>query len=180
MKNLRPLILGIIIGALATYFFCPRQAPEEIEGKEEAKSAVAKIVEPKGVITVEEALALNNNWTKFRKPAVDSCITAQTQGEIKIDDRSVGWSVKDIKDYLVFAEAESKKIGYSMDSIRVYLGVYGANSPNKAHFTTMFIAPLGEKLTSEASSMPFALPAQFPGIPPLNAGQGGGGYGGDD
>ncbi|WP_406683753.1 hypothetical protein N1F78_13830 [Seonamhaeicola sp. MEBiC1930] len=167
MKNLRPLILGIIIGALATYFFCPRQA-----GKEE-NVVTAEILKPKGVITVEQALELNDNWTKYRKPAVDSCITAQTQGKIKVDDRSVGWSVKDIKDYLIYAETEADKFGYSMDSIRVYLGVYGANAPHKANYTTMFIAPKGQKLTAEASSIPFVLPTQFPGTPPLNDGSGG-------
>ncbi|GGZ71359.1 hypothetical protein [Algibacter mikhailovii] len=177
MKKLPYIILGFAVGALLTYYFCPR--PEDSEATEtaaekgiEAQEAPA-LVKPRGVITVKEAIALNDNWTKFRKKAVDSA--SKKEGRA-IDRRSVGWAVKDIRDYLNWAEAESENQGYAMDSIYVYLGVYGKKAPKKkANYTTMFIAPKGHKLTAEASSFPL-MSLQVPNIPPLNEGTGSGGY----
>lgn len=181
MKKLTYVILGFIIGAVLTYYFCPRpddsQTTETIESTESTKSeesealAETKLVKPSGVISVEEAIELNDNWTKFRKKAVDSA--SKKEGR-DIDKRSVGWAVKDIRDYLNWAEAESKNQGYSMDSIYVYLGVYGKKAPKKkANFTTMFIAPKGQKLTSEASSFPLNMRLRGSTVPPLNEGTGG-------
>ncbi len=172
MKKLGLLILGFIIGALLTYYFCPR--PETAEDMEDE----VELVKPPGVITVAQAKVLNNNWTKFRKGAVDSASARQGR---PIDKRSVGWSVKDIRDYLNWAEAKSDTAGFTMDSIRVYLGVFGNKSPKKkADFTTMFIAPVGQKKTAEAAMEPISsFIFQNNGIPPLNGGTGGGGYGND-
>lgn len=166
MKKLAYIILGFIIGAVLTYYFCPRP-----EG--DIKAVEAKIEKPKGVITVEEAEALNNNWTEFRKQAVDSA--AERQGH-KIDKRSVGWSVEDVRNYLDWAEVESKNRGFSMDSIRVYLGVYGREAGEQNDgYTTMFIAPTGSELNAEAGFSSSNL-MQKNGVGPLNEGSGGGEY----
>lgn len=77
MKKLIYLILGFLVGAVLTYYFCPRP-----EGQE----PITKIVKPKGVISVEQATILSDNWTRYRKAAVDSA--AQAQGREQ-DDRSV-------------------------------------------------------------------------------------------
>ena len=161
MKKSAYIVLGFIIGAVLTYYFCPR--PEDVE------MAETKIVKPSGVISVEAAIGLSDNWTKFRKQAVDSA--ADRQGR-EIDKRSVGWSVADVRNYLDWAEVESENLGYSMDSIRVYLGVYGKRQgENNNGFSTMFIAPIGSKLNSEAgfSSSNFIQS----GVGPLNRGSGG-------
>ncbi|WP_298535765.1 hypothetical protein [uncultured Algibacter sp.] len=167
MKKLMYIALGIIIGVLLTYYFYP-----PLDNSGETETVENKIVKPDGVITVEEAIELNNNWTKFRKPAVDSA--AARQGR-EIDKRSVGWSVEDVRNYLDWAEVESENLGYSMDSIRVYLGVYG-NREGKENdgFTTMFMAPIGLKLNAEAglSSSSFIQS----GVGPLNNGSGGNQY----
>lgn len=167
MKKLTYIILGFIIGAVLTYYFCPRPSDSGTTEKVETK-----VVKPSGVISVEEAIQLNNNWTKFRKKVVDSA--AKKQGR-KIDKRSVGWSVADVRNYLDWAEVESKNLGYSMDSIRVYLGVYDKKQgKNKDGFSTMFIAPSGAKLNSEAG---FTSSNFFQsGVGPLNDGNGGGEY----
>ncbi|MEP1489445.1 MAG: hypothetical protein ABJK28_13570 [Algibacter sp.] len=167
MKKLSYIIIGALIGAFATYYFCPRTLEAEKE---------SKIVKPKGVISVEDAIALNNNWTKYRKAAVDSA--AQKQGR-KVDKRSTKWKLEDIRNYLDYAEAESKYMGYTMDGIKVYLGVYGEDAgPEKSNYTTMFIAPTGGISLSEASVVPFNFSSVVgdPPVPPLNQGSGGGEY----
>ncbi|MFL1012689.1 hypothetical protein [Flavisericum labens] len=170
MKKLSYIILGFIIGAILTYLFCPRQ-----DGDIHALDT--KIVKPKGVISVEEAEELNNNWTKFRKAAVDSAAKKQGRNQ---DDRSVYWDLKDVKEYLAYAEHYSDSIGYKMTGIQVYLGVYGKNAgQSKKDLTTMFMAPTGRmKSDSKGSMMPFKTKLRVngnPRVPALNRGSGGGG-----
>ena len=131
MKKTTLFLLGIILGALATYFFCPRLP--------KAETMETRIVKPKGVITVEKAKELNANWTLHRKAAVDS--VAQKQGR-KQDDRSTYWSLEDVENYLAYVKQQSDSLGYDMMGIHVYLGVYGKNAgQTKKDLTTMFIVP---------------------------------------
>ncbi len=162
MKNLSYIILGLIIGGLLTYYFCPR-----------VEQPPVKIVKPKGVITVEEAKALNDNWTIHRKPAVDSA--AKKQGREQ-DDRSTYWDLTDIENYLGYAKNYSDSLGYTMTGIRVYLGEYGENAgQTKKNLTTMFIVPTGHKSKSKANSININLQGddRGPSVPPLNEGGGG-------
>lgn len=170
MKKLSYIILGFILGALLTYYFCPKQ--------DDMKAIEAKTVKPNGVISVKEAIALNDNWTNERQKAVDSA--AQSYGREK-DDRSTWWSLADIENYLDFAKNEAESLGYNMSGIRVYLGVYGEDAgQSKKNLTTMFIVPTGEKSLAEANMSLFRLPPNDPDVPggsPLNNGSGGnGGY----
>src|SRR5690606_26328959 len=165
MKKLTYILLGCVIGGLLTYYFCPRVEP------------IVKIVKPKGVITVEQAKVLNDNWTLHRKPAVDSA--ARKQGRLQ-DDRSVYWDLEDIENYLGYAKNYSDSLGYTMTGIRVYLGEYGENAgQTKKNLTTMFIVPTGKKSKSQASAVPLDFEGDGGGltVPPLNKGTGGeGGY----
>lgn len=164
MKKTSLFLLGIILGALATYFFCPRLPKGEV--------VETKIIKPMGVISQAQAKALNDNWTLHRKAAVDSA--AQKQGRNQ-DDRSTWWSLKDVEDYLAYAKNQSDSLGYDMNGIRVYLGVYGKNAGQaKKDLTTMFMVPTGKKSMSKASSI--MLPPNDGDLPvdPLNEGQGGG------
>lgn len=171
MKNLRPLILGIIIGALATYFFCPRQAVED------SSLEIVKVIKPKGVISVDKAKALNKNWTDYREAAVDSA--ARKQGRNK-DDRSVWWSIDDIENYIAYSKQQTDSLGYDMTGFRVYLGVYGKNAgQSKKNLTTMFMVPTVGKSIQKAGVNLFNVNMQgngdCPTCPPLNEGTGGGG-----
>lgn len=167
MKKLLYIIFGFIIGALVTYFFCPRQVAEN----------PIKIVKPKGVISVEKAKELNANWTLHRKAAVDSAAKKQGRNQ---DDRSAYWDLETIKNYLNYAKFEADSLGYNMSGIRIYLGVYGDNAgQTKKNLTTMFIVPTGSKNKSEATSINFKLQDGKGdlSIKPLNEGTGGqGGY----
>ena len=176
MKKLSYIILGILIGALATYYFSPKPL-EEVEGIE---TNMAASIKPKGIISVKKAKELNKNWTEFRKPAVDSCVAMQTRNHKKEDARSAWWSIREIKEYLAFSKKEAKKLGYNMTGLRVYLGVYGKNEgQDKDDLATMFMVPTGVKQVSKGSSLNLFLPPTDSDIPapPLNRGGGGtGGY----
>jgi hypothetical protein len=168
MKNLGPMVIGIIIGALVTYFAVPKLVDAPGDAPE------GKITKPKGTISIAKATELSNNWAKYRKPAVDSCARAGGQ---KQDDRNVSWSLKELQEYIRYAKHESKKLGYEMTGIRVNLGVYGAHAtPECRNLTTMFIEPIGHKAVSKASSLNLNLNLQYGGIPvpPHNRGHGGG------
>ena len=163
MKKLGYIILGFFIGGVLTYYFCPRDMVEP----------PTKIIKPSGVISVSAAKELNDNWTKYRKAAVDSAAKKQGRNQ---DDRSSWWSLEDVENYLDYAKAQSDSLGYTMSGIRIYLGVYGANAgQSKKDLTTMFIVPTGKKSVSQASSINVSLRGGDDDIPapPLNKGGGG-------
>mgnify|MGYP001115486838 CR=1 FL=1 len=161
MKKFSLLILGILIGAFATYFLCPSCSVDDTE---------VAIVKPNGVISIAEAIALDKNWTDTRKKAVDSVAG-------KADNRSAWYSFDDMYNYLSYAKQECKDLGYDMDGVRIYLGVYGDNAPKgKAGYTTMFIVPTGTVSLSKGSSLPSLLPpdsGDVPNGPPLDKGSAG-------
>src|SRR5690606_2959505 len=164
MKKLTYAVLGFVLGGLLTYYFCPRV------------DTPVKIVKPKGVITTEQAKILSDNWTKNRKPAVDSAARAQGRAQ---DDRSTYWDLEDIENYIGYAKKSADSLGYKMTGLRVYLGVYGQNADEaKKNLTTMFIVPTGNKSTSKASTFNFSVQGNNPlPVSPLNNGTGGdGGY----
>ncbi|QQY81754.1 hypothetical protein JJL45_12595 [Tamlana sp. s12] len=169
MKKLVLLVLGFILGAVITYYFCPRPLQEEV--------AEQKIVKPKGLITIDEAKTLNNNWTKHREKAVDSA--AAKQGRKK-DTRSTSWDLDEIENYITYAKNQADSLGYDMTGVRVYLGVYGENQGQaKKNLSTMFIVPTGKKSKATASALNLSLRGNDDDIPvdPLNRGGGGqGGY----
>ena len=170
MKKLSYTILGFIIGAVLTYYFCPRNLEEDDITYEK----------PSGVIPIAEADSLNTNWNKYRCKAVDSCVRVQTGGKKDKDNRWASWSLDDIEGYLAYSKKQADSLGYNMTGIRVYLGVYGKNKgQSKKNLTTMFIVPTGKKSHAEASTNPFSLRGNDQDIPtpPLNRGTGGsGGY----
>ena len=166
MKKLGPIILGFIIGAVLTYYFCPRQI-------DDMPTMHADYKIPKDTISVAEAKLLSKNWEQRNPTEVDS--TIEVEGSKK-KIRSVYWTLEDINDYLTYAKAKSDTLGYTMTGVRVYLGNYGnVKDPVKKNRNTMFIVPTGPKKTSKASSLNIFLPPQDPDIPgpPLNEGTGG-------
>ncbi|MFV9550820.1 hypothetical protein [Algibacter sp. PT7-4] len=166
MKKLGLIILGGIIGALLTYYFCPQSVADKPNMHAEATA-------PRDTITVAQAKILSNNWEKNNQTEVDSLI--DVEGPRK-KMRSVWWSLKEINEYLSYAQAKSDTLGYKMTGVRVYLGNYGKNGkPGKKNRNTMFIVPTGPKNTSKASSLNVLLPPGDPDIPvpPLNDASGG-------
>ena len=158
MKNLFTFILGLIIGALIMYFYCCKQEPIEMNP-----------IKPHGVITQEEAVFLDKNWTEYRKMANDSAAG-------KPDNRSCWWSLEDMRNYLDYAESQAKDLDYTMNGVRVYLGVYGEEAgEDKAGYTTMFLAPTGIPIQPAGTSNFVARTGNgdIPGGDPLNDSTGG-------
>ncbi len=165
MKKLIYIILGFIIGAALTYYFCPR--PNSMDDVE------VSVKVPKDTISVSEAKILSDNWEKNNAIEVDSLL--EVEGSKK-KTRSVWWPLKEINEYLKYAEAKSDSLGYKMTGVRIYLGNYGkVKNPIKKNRNTMFIVPTGSKTTSKASTLNVFLPPTVNDIPtpPLNEGQGG-------
>ena len=165
MKKLGFIILGFLLGAMLTYYFCPR--PLDVEEE-------ISIIKPNGVISVTQAKALNANWSQYREAAVDSA--AKKQGRNK-DNRWTHWSIDDIENYIAYSKDQADSLGYEMTGIRVYLGVYGDNAgQTKKNLTTMFIVPTGKKSNMQASSLINFMPPPNNdlSIDPLNDGTGGG------
>ncbi len=127
---------------------------------------------PSGVITQDRAVELSATWasknvTTFRKSAEKS------EGTVTY----LRWSLEDLRNYLDYAEHEAKEKGYNMTGVRVYFGAY----PEKAGQNTLFFAPAGYKIESQASVLGslFGVMKDEDNIPvpPLNEGLGGsGGY----
>tara|TARA_R110000868_G_scaffold147041_8_gene368210 strand:- start:895 stop:1413 length:519 start_codon:yes stop_codon:yes gene_type:complete len=167
MKKLGLIILGFIIGAVLTYYFCPRQIDDMYT------MDVEKVI-PKDTISVAQAKILSKNWENNNATEIDS--TFEVEGSKK-KIRSVWWSLKEVNEYLAYAKAKSDSLGYTMTGVRVYLGNYGKNSnPIKKNRNTMFIVPTGPKKHSKASSLNLFLPPSDTDIlaPPLNEGGGSG------
>lgn len=167
MKKSVVLLLGILIGVGASYLYFNREVPAKVSEEATMAKAIAK---PKGVITPTQAKVLDANWTKTRKRAVDSAAG-------RPDNRSSWWSLKDMRDYLNYAENQTKELGYTMNGVRIYLGVYGGKAPNgKADYSTMFLIPTGRKSVSQGSMINLALQGGDKDIPEgdaLNDGTGG-------
>lgn len=165
MKKLSYIILGFLLGAVLTYYFCPR---------EDTSFSAVKLKVPKDTISVEQAIKLSDNWAKNNPTKIDSLILVEGA---KKATRSVWWSLKDINEYLLYAKTKSDSLGYNMTGVRVYLGNYGKDAkPSKKNRNTMFIVPTGKKMISEANS--FNLLFQDPSdddipAPALNDGVGG-------
>mgnify|MGYP000123370623 CR=1 FL=1 len=170
MKKSGPIIIGFIIGAVLTYYFCPRPS-------DDIPTMHAENVVPKDIISVAEAKILSNNWEKNNQTEIDS--TIEVEGSRK-KTRSVWWSLNEVNEYLAYAQAKSDSLGYTMTGVRVYLGNYGTSKKGtKKNRNTMFIVPTGPKNTSKANSLNIFLPPSDGDIPapPLNEGNGGqGGY----
>lgn len=133
MKKFSLLILGILIG-FALFYFYLKFSTEDTE---------VIIVAPKGLITPEEAKTLDEAFNSRHALISDSIVK-------RPDNRSAWWSLEDMKNYLKYAENESRELGYTMDGVRVYLGAYPTES--EVGYTTMFLVPTGVENISQGNS----------------------------
>ncbi len=163
MKKLGPLLLGLIIGALAMYFYC-NQGESEM-------TIVPEISKPKGVITPAQAKTLDQAYNIKHNIINDSLFRKSADGG---DNRSSWWSIEDIQNYINYAENQADELGYKMDGLRVYLGSYPAKPGEMAGLTTMFIVPTGKKNTSQGAVFAVQpMSGDIPGGDGLNIGQSG-------
>ncbi|MFV0571821.1 MAG: hypothetical protein ACK5M1_05240 [Xanthomarina gelatinilytica] len=158
MKKFILFIFGILLGIAAYYFYL----------KITTDGTDVTIVAPKGLITPEEAKTLDQAFNSRHALISDSIVK-------RPDNRSAWWSLEDMKNYLKYAENESKELGYNMDGVRVYLGAYPTEA--EVGYTTMFLVPTGVENISQGNSSLFnMLPpggGDIPGGSGLNDSSGG-------
>ncbi len=160
MKNFGLLILGIILGACAMYFYGSIDQ-EEITSQSRA-------VAPKGIITPAQAKVLDLAFNKKHRIINDSLFKKSTDGG---DNRSSWWSLEDIQSYINYAENQAGELKYTMDGLRVYLGSY-PNVKGETGLTTLFFVPTGYKNTAQGSMLPMQIGhGDIPGGDGLNIGQ---------
>ncbi len=93
---------------------------------------------PKGVITPEQAKALNDAFTS-RCELISKDIVKRP------DNRSSWYSIKDLKKYLKYARKQAKKQGFKMNGVRIYCGAYSTEG-DKVGYSTSFIVPTAEMI----------------------------------
>ncbi|WP_452227776.1 hypothetical protein [Lacinutrix sp. MEBiC02404] len=96
---------------------------------------------PKGIITPQEAKVLDKAFDSRHQLISDSIVG-------RPDNRSAWWSLEDIEGFIEHAKAQSEKLGYDMNGIRVYLGAH-ADEGKMVGYTTMFMVPTGNASLSE-------------------------------
>lgn len=133
MKNLLVLILGIVIGALAMYYYSCQP-----------KTGMTTST-PKGLITSDQAKKLDEAYNSRYKLISDSIVTRNGG-----DNRSSWYGLDQVRQYLNHAESEAKELGYTMDGVRIYLGAH-PDENGEAGYTTMFFVPTGKPHKAEAS-----------------------------
>jgi len=162
MRKFGLVLIGIVIGALGSYFYF---------NGENVESSMEKIaiVKPKGLITPQKAKGLSQGFNSRHRLISDSIVK-------RPDNRSAWWSLKDMRDYLNYAENQASDLGYTMNGVRVYLGAH-PKANERAGLTTMFIAPTGNITVSESSMFNFKFQTgdkgDIPGGDPLNDGSNG-------
>jgi len=160
MKNLGLLLLGIILGALAMYFY--------YNGNQMEMTADEPPTFPKGIISSKQAKALDLAFNLKHRIINDSLFKKSTNGG---DNRSSWWALEDIQNYINHAENQSGQLGYTMDGLRLYLGSYPSKD-GETGLTTMFFVPTGSPNKSEGSMFPLQIgSSDIPGADGLNIGQ---------
>ena len=157
MKKVIPFLLGLVIGFAICYF--TKGTTESAETTE-----TARVSPPKGLITEAEGIELNNAYTPRHRLISDSILRRD-------DNRSSWWPLQDVRDYLDYAENQSRQLGYTMSGVRIYLGAY-PDTQEGPGYTTVFMVPIGTKGTSEAAmlNLRFFGDGDIPGGDGLNAG----------
>ncbi|REG88170.1 hypothetical protein [Winogradskyella sediminis] len=139
MKKFGLLIIGIILGALAMYFYCCN--------KGDMITDPPIIKPPSGIITPEEIMTLDQAYNERYQIINDSLFKDSKTG----DNRSSWYRLEDIEAYLAYAKQQAKDNGNTLDGLRLYLGAYPDTSTEKPGLTTLFFVPTGYANTSEGS-----------------------------
>ena len=141
MKNFGLLILGIILGALAMYFYC--------QNKNQNHETLEPLA-PKGLIKPSEIKTL----TQAYNPRYDTISNTIFRGIEGGDNRSSWYGLEQLRTYLDFAEAEAKSNKQTMDGVRLYLAA-NPNKDGRPGYTTLLFVPTGYANTSEGALLNF-------------------------
>ena len=138
MKNFGLLILGILLGVLAMYFYSKKN--------QDMSTQPPTIKPPVGVISPDKIKTLDQAYNERYKIINDSLFKESETG----DNRSSWYKLDDIENYLAYAKQQANDNGYTLDGLRLYLGAHPDTAKEKG-LTTLFFVPTGHKNTSEGS-----------------------------
>ncbi|MBF8149951.1 hypothetical protein ITJ86_08575 [Winogradskyella sp. F6397] len=137
MKKLVLLVLGILLGALAMYFF-------NNNNHQDMSTKPPNIKPPKGLISPEQIKTLDQAYNERYNIINDSLFKGSKTG----DNRSSWYSLEDIENYIAHAKKQANDNGNTLDGLRLYLGANPDTNKEKG-LTTLFFVPTGYKNTSE-------------------------------
>jgi len=145
MKKFSSLIVGLVLGFLVCYFFVCNKTDFVSDADVEADTMVERSASnpPKGLIDSETAEAMSKAYNP-RQKVVSALIGLE-------DNVSSWYSIDDLNAYLAFAEVEAKEKGYTMNGIRLYLGVHPPITEDTKNLTTLFMVSTGILNKSEGS-----------------------------
>lgn len=137
MKKLALFILGIILGALAMYFYFH---------SDQNSSDMAETTPPTGVITPSEITALTQAYNDRYDIITNTYFKGVTGG----DNRSSWYSIEDLEAFLASAKKQAGELGYIMNGVRLYPGAH-PTVDGVPGYTTFLLVPTGYEKTSEGN-----------------------------
>ncbi|MBT8302887.1 MAG: hypothetical protein KJP09_00340 [Bacteroidia bacterium] len=144
MKKLGTLLLGLIVGFLICYLFVCNQDTDA--SQVEVNVEESALEPPKGLIDSATAEAMSKAYNP-RQEAITKFLGEE-------DNVSSWYSIDDVRSYLSFAEKEATEKGYTLNGIRLYLGVKPPISEKS--LTTLFMVSTGTPNKSQGSVINFA------------------------
>lgn len=156
MKKLGSIILGVIIGAGAMYYYCQNFGDYDI-----VDSMVP--IEPKGTITPAQITAM----TEAYNPRYDTIASRFFRGVKGGDNRSSWYSLDELNNFLESASDQAQDMKYTMTGVRIYLGVK-ERVGDIPGYTTMLLVPTGYEGISEGSMFNFMAQPTNHDIPGAN------------
>ena len=129
MKKLALLLLGVLLGFLLCYFFYGKEAMTDDD-----------IVDPKpptGYIEAPKMKAMSDAFTE-RHNIINKALNID-------DNRSTWYSLKQMRQFLDYAEFKNKGTEHEMDGVRIYQGVRG----DGIGLTTMFLVPTSSSIKTQ-------------------------------
>lgn len=142
MKKLGGLILGIIIGAAAMYYYCTTEY--------DVVDSMVPISQPKGLISPKEIKVL----TEAYNPRYDSISSQFFRGVEGGDNRSSWYSLEELNKYLGYAQAQADTLQYTFTGVRLYLAAHPSEG-DVPGYTTILFAPTGYPNKSQGSFLNF-------------------------
>jgi len=145
MKNKKTKLWGLSV--LSILFFSlvncgdGKQKPQEEKPHTNQQDEEEVKGEPSGIITLDAAKVLCDNYETRRSKAIIDFEMAQNESDEKfIPTQFIDFELKTIKEYIKYVEKQARKAKVEPDSLRIYLGNYGTDGrdPNK---NTVFILP---------------------------------------
>ncbi len=100
------------------------------------------MVKPTQLISFDKGKELNKNYNEKR-----GALVTEKSG---LEDANAFWfSIEELERYIAYVKENAVDKGYSVDGIRIYLGVYPETEEKNAGYTTVFLTPTGTAIDEQ-------------------------------